>query len=151
MHNSKAAIGFLIQGAKSFSSNSNHSLLSSSSFYFSSARNNLLTLLLILPQHSSSSSFSSSVAHGGFRIPKRGFCGYATEQFSDDEYDCDFENHQVIFLSLCFRLFFQLFICIVVWYWLYFVWRPRNSSEIRGIEWSWGIVLILTTDSLVDF
>lgn len=24
----------------------------------------------------------------------RSFCGYAVEQFSDDEYDCDFENHK---------------------------------------------------------
>ncbi|PON59154.1 DEA(D/H)-box RNA helicase family protein [Trema orientale] len=68
MHNSKAAIGFLVQRAKSFSNNKHSRLLSLSS--------------------------SSAISHGRFRIPKRGFCGYAAEQFSDDEYDCDFENHQ---------------------------------------------------------
>ncbi|XP_031247376.1 DExH-box ATP-dependent RNA helicase DExH3-like [Pistacia vera] len=25
---------------------------------------------------------------------RRGFCGYAAEQFSDDEYECDYETHQ---------------------------------------------------------
>ncbi|PON66853.1 ATP-dependent RNA helicase DHX [Parasponia andersonii] len=68
MHNSKAAIGFLVQRAKSFSNSKHFRLLSLSS--------------------------SSAISHGRFRITKRGLCGYAAEQFSDDEYDCDFENHQ---------------------------------------------------------
>lgn len=87
MRNSKAAIAFLLARAKSLSSNSQSSLLLSSS---TRSICNLRTLLLL-----SSSSFSSSaISHGGFLTAKRGFCGYAAEQFSDDEYDCDFENHQ---------------------------------------------------------
>jgi ATP-dependent RNA helicase DHX36 len=38
---------------------------------------------------------------------RRGFCGYAVEQFSDDEYECDFESHKV-----CFLLYIILFIIL---------------------------------------
>ncbi|KAL5568710.1 hypothetical protein UlMin_025285 [Ulmus minor] len=85
MHNTKAALGFLIGRAKSFP---NHKRLLPSS---PRANNHLLPLLLLLPPHSSS---SSTLSHGGFLIAKRDYCGYAAEQFSDDEYECDFENHQ---------------------------------------------------------
>lgn len=30
-------------------------------------------------------------------VIRRGLCSYAVEQFSDDEYECDYENHPVIF------------------------------------------------------
>ncbi|XP_028756382.1 DExH-box ATP-dependent RNA helicase DExH3-like [Neltuma alba] len=36
----------------------------------------------------------SSICNGRFLIPKRRVSGYALEQFSDDEYEGDFENHQ---------------------------------------------------------
>ncbi|XP_062091649.1 DExH-box ATP-dependent RNA helicase DExH3 [Humulus lupulus] len=88
MHNSKAAIGFLARRAKSFSYKKQSFLFSSSSsFCFSRATSNLPTLL---PPHSSS---SSAISYARFLVPLRGFCGYAAEQFSDDEYDCDFESH----------------------------------------------------------
>ncbi|KAK4424755.1 hypothetical protein Salat_1669100 [Sesamum alatum] len=29
-------------------------------------------------------------------VVRRGFSGYAVEQFSDDEYECDYENHPVV-------------------------------------------------------
>ncbi|GLT88688.1 hypothetical protein SLE2022_067030 [Rubroshorea leprosula] len=48
------------------------------------------SFLLLLP--SSSSSLS---AKDRFCFPKRrSFSGYAAEQFSDDEYECDFESHK---------------------------------------------------------
>ncbi|XP_010103984.2 DExH-box ATP-dependent RNA helicase DExH3 isoform X1 [Morus notabilis] len=87
MRNSKAAnaIGFLIARAKSSTNNPYFSLLLSS--YSSSRANNNLRSLLLL------SSSSSAISHGRFLIANRSFCGYAAEQFSDDEYD-DIENHQ---------------------------------------------------------
>ncbi|KAF4401183.1 hypothetical protein G4B88_014024 [Cannabis sativa] len=92
MHNSKVAIAFLIRRTKSFSYNKQSFLLSSSSssssFCISRATSNLLSLL---PPHSSSS--SSAVSYGSFLVPLRSYRGYAAEQFSDDEYDCDFESH----------------------------------------------------------
>lgn len=101
MRNSKPALGFLLARAKSFSNSFCYRTLPSCSSSSSSssfrANNPLLTLLLLLPPH-------SSISHGLFLIPNRRFCGYAAEQFSDDEYECDFENHQVF-------LFFPLLDC----------------------------------------
>ncbi|XP_007010588.2 PREDICTED: DExH-box ATP-dependent RNA helicase DExH3 [Theobroma cacao] len=60
-------------------------------FNFTHARANTLfdSLLFLLPSSSSSSS------NARFCHPKRRrFCGYAAEQFSDDEYECDFESHK---------------------------------------------------------
>ncbi|WRX11923.1 hypothetical protein QQP08_004410 [Theobroma cacao] len=62
-------------------------------FNFTHARANTLfdSLLFLLP----SSSSSSSSSNARFCHPKRRrFCGYAAEQFSDDEYECDFESHK---------------------------------------------------------
>uniref|UniRef100_F6GY84 DExH-box ATP-dependent RNA helicase DExH3 n=1 Tax=Vitis vinifera TaxID=29760 RepID=F6GY84_VITVI len=39
-------------------------------------------------------SFLSSLPTPSSFIRRRGLCGYAAEQFSDDEYDCDFESHK---------------------------------------------------------
>lgn len=60
-----------------------------------SSNNALFSLLLLLLPNSSSSSSSSVLSNNGrFSASKRrGFCGYAAEQFSDDEYECDFEYH----------------------------------------------------------
>lgn len=58
---------------------------------FANARTSTLfdSLFFLLPNYSPSSYF------GRFCIPKcRRFCGYAAEQFSDDEYECDFECHK---------------------------------------------------------
>ncbi|KAF3434352.1 hypothetical protein FNV43_RR25455 [Rhamnella rubrinervis] len=75
MHNCKPVLGFLVAGAKHASSSS------------SRANNPLLSLPLLLPPH-------SSICPGKFPVANRRFCRYAAEQFSDDEYECDFENHQ---------------------------------------------------------
>lgn len=42
-------------------------------------------------------------------LGRRSFSGYAVEQFSDDEYECDYENHPV--LSLFYFVFSLLFDC----------------------------------------
>ncbi|KAK8504265.1 hypothetical protein V6N13_062615 [Hibiscus sabdariffa] len=60
-------------------------------FNFTNARASTLfdSLPSILP---SSYSFSS---YSRFYLPvRRRLCGYAVEQFSDDEYECDFESHK---------------------------------------------------------
>ncbi|KAK3017016.1 hypothetical protein RJ639_006877 [Escallonia herrerae] len=44
---------------------------------------------------------------------RRSFCGYAVEQFSDDEYECDYENH------------------------------PASSSVANIDEWKWKLSLLL--------
>lgn len=92
MHNSRAALGHIFARAK-------HA--SSSSFRADSP---LLSLLLLLPLH-------SSAGHGRFFVANRRSCSYAAEQFSDDEYECDFDNHQVliIIIILIFLLLLLIF------------------------------------------
>ena len=113
MQNPKAVVGLLFGYAKSISiSNNTHN---------QSPYRPLLNLLLLLPfpPPSSSSPHSSSVSNARYFFANRGFCGYAAEQFSDDEYDCDFDNNKVCFVLLqdCFissnlslRLFSVIFI-----------------------------------------
>lgn len=36
-------------------------------------------------------------------VVRRRLCGYAVEQFSDDEYECDYENHPVIIFFIFSR------------------------------------------------
>ncbi|ONI21428.1 hypothetical protein PRUPE_2G065300 [Prunus persica] len=79
MRSSRAAVGLLLKAV----SNKNNACYP---FYRTHTR--YLALLLL---HSSS---SSSISNGGFLVSKRGFCGYAAEQFSDDEYECDFEGQK---------------------------------------------------------
>lgn len=43
----------------------------------------------------------------------RSFCGYAVEQFSDDEYDCDFENHKVWYFSSHLLLSYMALLCLL--------------------------------------
>jgi hypothetical protein len=81
MHNPKSAVSFLIARAKSLQlRHHNYRFLTSTS-----------RSLLFTPF-----------------ISKRFFSGhYNIEQFSDDEYDCDFENHQVFpFRYSIFNFFF---------------------------------------------
>ncbi|XP_073307661.1 DExH-box ATP-dependent RNA helicase DExH3-like isoform X1 [Primulina huaijiensis] len=49
-------------------------------------------------------------------IFRSGFCGYAAEQFSDDEYECDYENH------------------------------PASSSVVNIDEWKWKLSMLLRND-----
>ncbi|CAB4268682.1 unnamed protein product [Prunus armeniaca] len=79
MRSPRAAVGLLLKAV----SNKNNACYP---FYRTHTR--YLALLLL---HSSS---SSSISNGGFLVSKRGFCGYAAEQFSDDEYECDFEGQK---------------------------------------------------------
>ena len=114
MQNPKAVVGLLFGYAKSISiSNNAHN---------QSPHRPLLNLLLLLPfppSSSSSSPYSSSVSNARYFFSNRGFCGYAAEQFSDDEYDCDFDNNKVCFVLLqhCFfssNLSLRLFSVILI-------------------------------------
>lgn len=112
MQNPKAVVGLLFGYAKSISiSNNTHN---------QSPHRPLLNLLLLLPfPLSSSSPHSSSVSNARYFFSNRGFCGYAAEQFSDDEYDCDFDNNKVCFVLLqdCFissNLSLRLFSVILI-------------------------------------
>ncbi|XP_073030341.1 DExH-box ATP-dependent RNA helicase DExH3 isoform X1 [Primulina eburnea] len=49
-------------------------------------------------------------------IFRSGFCGYAAEQFSDDEYECDYENH------------------------------PASSSVVNIDEWKWKLSMLSRND-----
>ncbi|KAK6143234.1 hypothetical protein DH2020_023582 [Rehmannia glutinosa] len=49
-------------------------------------------------------------------LVRRGYCGYAVEQFSDDEYECDYENH------------------------------PASSSVANIDEWKWKLSMLLRSD-----
>ncbi|XP_073124607.1 DExH-box ATP-dependent RNA helicase DExH3 isoform X2 [Henckelia pumila] len=49
-------------------------------------------------------------------IFRNGFCGYAAEQFSDDEYECDYESH------------------------------PASSSVVNIDEWKWKLSMLLRND-----
>ncbi len=75
------AVATLLFGCAKSISNTNHSN--------SNPHRPLLNLLLLLPFPSSTSRYF---------LAKRGFSGYTAEQFSDDEYDCDFDNNKVLFV-----------------------------------------------------
>jgi hypothetical protein len=97
MHKSRPVAGFLFRYSKSISGR--HAALSC--LHSHHHRRSLLSLLLLLLPSS-----SSALSNGRVFVAKRGLCGYAAEQFSDDEYECDFENHTVGFgKSDCFVLF----------------------------------------------
>lgn len=97
MHKSRPLAGFLFRYSKSISGR--HASLSSLHSH-PHRRRSLLSLLLLLP------SSSSALSNERVFVAKRGLCWYAAEQFSDDEYECDFENHSVGFgKSDCFVLF----------------------------------------------
>ncbi|KAK9283052.1 hypothetical protein L1049_011280 [Liquidambar formosana] len=59
----------------------------------------------------------SSIFNGGVSDKVRSFCGYAAEQFSDDEYECDFENHKA------------------------------SSSVANIDEWKWKLSLLLRSET----
>ncbi|XP_051123438.1 DExH-box ATP-dependent RNA helicase DExH3 [Andrographis paniculata] len=50
-------------------------------------------------------------------VLRRGFCGFAVEQFSDDEYECDYENN------------------------------PASSSVANIDEWKWKLSMLLRSDT----
>ncbi|KAK4593564.1 hypothetical protein RGQ29_017612 [Quercus rubra] len=111
MQNPKAVVGLLFGYAKSISiSNNAHN---------QSPHRPLLNLLLLLPfppSSSSSSPYSSSVSNARYFFSNRGFCGYAAEQFSDDEYDCDFDNNKA------------------------------SSSVVNIDEWKWKLSMLLRSE-----
>ncbi|RZC78951.1 hypothetical protein C5167_003174 [Papaver somniferum] len=81
-----SGLGFILRLRNSVS------IISSNSSRLSSRK----TALIYLPRLSSSSivrdvRIENSIS---FINSVRSFCGYAVEQFSDDEYECDFENHK---------------------------------------------------------
>ncbi|XP_065621869.1 DExH-box ATP-dependent RNA helicase DExH3 [Quercus suber] len=108
MQNPKAVVGLLFGFAKSISiSNNAHN---------QSPHRPLLNLLLLLPFPPSSSPHSSSVSNARYFFSNRGFCGYAAEQFSDDEYDCDFDNNKA------------------------------SSSVVNIDEWKWKLSMLLRSE-----
>ncbi|XP_050281080.1 DExH-box ATP-dependent RNA helicase DExH3 [Quercus robur] len=109
MQNPKAVVGLLFGYAKSISiSNNTHN---------QSPHRPLLNLLLLLPfPPSSPSPHSSSVSNARYFFSNRGFCGYAAEQFSDDEYDCDFDNNKA------------------------------SSSVVNIDEWKWKLSMLLRSE-----
>ncbi|XP_075643537.1 DExH-box ATP-dependent RNA helicase DExH3 [Castanea sativa] len=109
MQNPKAVVGLLFGYAKSISiSNNTHN---------QSPHRPLLNLLLLLPfPPSSSSPHSSSLSNARYFFANRGFCGYAAEQFSDDEYDCDFDNNKA------------------------------SSSVVNIDEWKWKLSMLLRNE-----
>ncbi|XP_030964311.1 DExH-box ATP-dependent RNA helicase DExH3 isoform X3 [Quercus lobata] len=109
MQNPKAVVGLLFGYAKSISiSNNTHN---------QSPHRPLLNLLLLLPfPPPSSSPHSSSVSNARYFFSNRGFCGYAAEQFSDDEYDCDFDNNKA------------------------------SSSVVNIDEWKWKLSMLLRSE-----
>ncbi|CAK9172350.1 unnamed protein product [Ilex paraguariensis] len=58
----------------------------------------------------------SNYLFSGGGLGRRGFCGYAAEQFSDDEYECDYENN------------------------------PASSSVANIDEWKWKLSLLLRSE-----
>ncbi|KAG6630812.1 hypothetical protein I3843_13G038200 [Carya illinoinensis] len=83
MRKSKPVVGFLFGCSQTISNNQ-----SSLSTSHGRLHRPLLSLLQLLP------SSSSSISNAGLSVAKRGLCVYAAEQFSDDEYECDFENNK---------------------------------------------------------
>nr|XP_034929190.1 DExH-box ATP-dependent RNA helicase DExH3-like isoform X3 [Populus alba] len=75
---------------------------------FSNKNNNPLFGLPLLFLNSNETSFVAK---------RRGFCGYAVEQFSDDEYECDFESHKA------------------------------SSSVANVDEWKWKLSLLLRSET----
>ncbi|GMI73277.1 ABA overly sensitive 6 [Hibiscus trionum] len=80
-------------------------------FNFTNARTSTLfdSLPSILPNSSSYSRF--------FLPVRRRLCGYALEQFSDDEYECDFESHKA------------------------------SSSVVNIDEWKWKLSMLLRNEN----
>ncbi|KAI5578160.1 hypothetical protein POPTR_008G014100v4 [Populus trichocarpa] len=76
---------------------------------FSNKNNHPLFSLLLFLHNSNETSFLVT--------KRRGFCGYAVEQFSDDEYECDFENHKA------------------------------SSSVANVDEWKWKLSLLLRSET----
>ncbi|KAJ6773214.1 DEXH-BOX ATP-DEPENDENT RNA HELICASE DEXH5 MITOCHONDRIAL [Salix koriyanagi] len=76
---------------------------------FSNKNNNPLFGLLLILQNSNETSYLVAKRHG--------FCGYALEQFSDDEYGCDFESHKA------------------------------SSSVANVDEWKWKLSLLLRSET----
>lgn len=93
------AVATLLFGCAKSISNTNHSN--------SNPHRPLLNLLLLLPFPSSTSRYF---------LAKRGFSGYTAEQFSDDEYDCDFDNNKA------------------------------SSSVVNVDEWKWKLSLLLRSE-----
>lgn len=75
MQNYKVAC-FGLRYAKSVRSHISHS--------YSKERSSLRGFVFLLP-----------CSGGKFSVTKRALSGYAVEQFSDDEYECDFEGNKV--------------------------------------------------------
>lgn len=85
---SNPRLGFLLAcGRKSLF----HALLSNQRYAI--ARENGDLLSTAVPSSNSFASLCRILSDFSF-LGRRAFCGYAVEQFSDDEYECDYDNHK---------------------------------------------------------
>ncbi|PSS35788.1 DExH-box ATP-dependent RNA helicase [Actinidia chinensis var. chinensis] len=89
MHPTNSRIGFLLASGKKLLI---HALLSNQRFATHRA-NNVSVLLGVVPSSNSDASLSR-IFSNFFFSGRRAFCGYALEQFSDDNYDGDCDNHK---------------------------------------------------------
>ncbi|GFY81200.1 DEA(D/H)-box RNA helicase family protein [Actinidia rufa] len=89
MHPTNSRIGFLLASGKKLLI---HALLSNQRFATHRA-NNVSVLLGVVPNSNSYASLRR-IFSKFFFSGRRAFCGYALEQFSDDNYDCDCDNHK---------------------------------------------------------
>ncbi|KAG5239498.1 DExH-box ATP-dependent RNA helicase [Salix suchowensis] len=104
MQNSKLVLRSFLRGCSTTAKKK-----SFSNTIFSNKNNNPLFSFLFFLQDSNGTSFLVT--------KRRGFCGYAVEQFSDDEYECDFENHKA------------------------------SSSVANVDEWKWKLSLLLRSET----
>ncbi|KAF9676505.1 hypothetical protein SADUNF_Sadunf08G0008900 [Salix dunnii] len=104
MQNSKLVLRNFLRGCSTTAKKK-----SFSNTIFSNKNNNPLFSFLFFLQDSNGTSFLVT--------ERRGFCGYAAEQFSDDEYECDFEN------------------------------QKASSSVANVDEWKWKLSLLLRSET----
>ncbi|KAJ6767580.1 DEXH-BOX ATP-DEPENDENT RNA HELICASE DEXH5 MITOCHONDRIAL [Salix koriyanagi] len=104
MQNSKLVLRSFLRGCSTTAKKK-----SFSNTIFSNKNNNPLFSFIFFLQDSNGTSFLVT--------KRRGFCGYAAEQFSDDEYECDFENHKA------------------------------SSSVANVDEWKWKLSLLLRSET----
>ncbi|GAB4836200.1 hypothetical protein Ancab_001114 [Ancistrocladus abbreviatus] len=93
------------------------SIFSHSKCRSSTPNNALSRILTSLVSNRSSSTQRLGLLSNYILLQQRGFCGYAVEQFSDDEYDCDYDN------------------------------QTASSSVANIDEWKWKLSLLLRNEN----
>ncbi|KAK9170177.1 hypothetical protein Syun_002317 [Stephania yunnanensis] len=149
-------LGFLLILRKSISTISNPRILSSSDGVPSLLRFSLIN------------GNAGTIRRGNSDFDLRRFCSYAAEQFSDDEYDCEFENHKCVFNDKSFDLYMRKAIVRLNIGWfviaiediknvellvdfnvamLQFISYEQASSTVANVdEWKWKLSLLLRNE-----